>query len=397
MNEGVIRSPKWLRNFVDFEVNTGDDIKGNPSKSRLRRDQIKKWEDRWSKVDREELRSFTKEKFQIKSLEKVKKKFFADDNFWDLYDEWIDKKRKKKEEQDRLIKELDNLYKKILLDYEAYPYRDKISVENSSFRYRFEDGTIFTLYMDNSNKLNYRGITYRVGDETYISFLAIVSGIAKNCTNRPGQWRSKTNTSKDPNRIKYDKLKDIIKIREDQLNKMDDKDPNKKLLRNELESYKRKVQQMKDQYKFENLRSFENFSLDELENLDIDKKEISNKVDEIKDIFHDLELEIDISVEFNFEESNKFLSTIVIHLNSKDIDDQVSKMKEIGKTISRLDNCMQFYTGKAYGSEYGEVGSFSFDFSFFDDYHSESELEIEDGDPIFIGDLIQLEITFLYV
>ncbi len=178
---------------------------------------------------------------------------------------------------------------------------------------------------------------------------------------------------------------------------MDDKDPNKKLLRNELESYKRKVQQMKDQYKFENLRSFENFSLDELENLDIDKKEISNKVDEIKDIFHDLELEIDISVEFNFEESNKFLSTIVIHLNSKDIDDQVSKMKEIGKTISRLDNCMQFYTGKAYGSEYGEVGSFSFDFSFFDDYHSESELEIEDGDPIFIGDLIQLEITFLYV
>jgi len=32
MNESVIRSPKWLRNFVDFEINTGNDIKGEPSK-----------------------------------------------------------------------------------------------------------------------------------------------------------------------------------------------------------------------------------------------------------------------------------------------------------------------------------------------------------------------------
>lgn len=25
MNESVFRSPKWLRNFIDFEVNTGVD------------------------------------------------------------------------------------------------------------------------------------------------------------------------------------------------------------------------------------------------------------------------------------------------------------------------------------------------------------------------------------
>jgi hypothetical protein len=28
MNESVLRSPKWLRNIVDFEINTSDDIKG---------------------------------------------------------------------------------------------------------------------------------------------------------------------------------------------------------------------------------------------------------------------------------------------------------------------------------------------------------------------------------
>ncbi len=37
MNESVIRSPKWLRNFVDFEVNTGEDIKGEPSKRRQKK------------------------------------------------------------------------------------------------------------------------------------------------------------------------------------------------------------------------------------------------------------------------------------------------------------------------------------------------------------------------
>ena len=32
LNEAKFRSPEWLRNFVDFEVNTGDDISGEPSK-----------------------------------------------------------------------------------------------------------------------------------------------------------------------------------------------------------------------------------------------------------------------------------------------------------------------------------------------------------------------------
>lgn len=34
VNESIYRSPKWLRNFADFEINTGKDIKGEPSLKR---------------------------------------------------------------------------------------------------------------------------------------------------------------------------------------------------------------------------------------------------------------------------------------------------------------------------------------------------------------------------
>lgn len=37
MNEGIYRSPKWLRNVADFEINTGDDIKGEPSKRKQKK------------------------------------------------------------------------------------------------------------------------------------------------------------------------------------------------------------------------------------------------------------------------------------------------------------------------------------------------------------------------
>jgi hypothetical protein len=37
INEAVLRSPKWMRNFLDFEINTGKDIKGEPSEKEKRR------------------------------------------------------------------------------------------------------------------------------------------------------------------------------------------------------------------------------------------------------------------------------------------------------------------------------------------------------------------------
>jgi len=59
INEGVYRSPKWLRNFLDFEVHTGEDIKGKVSKADVRRE----WERRWNSMDRDKFEKFYASEF----------------------------------------------------------------------------------------------------------------------------------------------------------------------------------------------------------------------------------------------------------------------------------------------------------------------------------------------
>lgn len=69
-NESVIRSPKWMRNFLDFEINTGEDIKGEPSESRKR----KLEEDRFKKMAEENLKNRKKAEADRKKAEKNKEK-----------------------------------------------------------------------------------------------------------------------------------------------------------------------------------------------------------------------------------------------------------------------------------------------------------------------------------
>jgi hypothetical protein len=81
MNESVIRSPKWLRNFVDFEVNTGDDIKGEPSKrmkKKIESERLKKEEE-----EKERRRKFRAE--EAKAEEERKKREDKEDS--DKFDE----------------------------------------------------------------------------------------------------------------------------------------------------------------------------------------------------------------------------------------------------------------------------------------------------------------------
>jgi len=56
-NETVLRSPKWMRNFADFEIATGKDIKGEPSvkmKAKLAKEKAEKEEaERLAKEERE--------------------------------------------------------------------------------------------------------------------------------------------------------------------------------------------------------------------------------------------------------------------------------------------------------------------------------------------------------
>lgn len=156
------------------------------------------------------------------------------------------------------------------------------------------------------------------------------------------------------------------------------------------------------------LMAFEKFSVEELEKLDIDHKDIENKSGEIQDVFTDLESEIDIKVQFKFEDNNKLLSHIFISLNSSEdqyesdeemFTDQIHKIREIGKSLSRLENCMQFYSGSAEypTDEYGTFDpvseEFSFGLDFFTDYDEDSMLEDEE-EPI--GIITKLTILFHY-
>jgi len=61
-NEGVTRSPKWLRNFIDFEINTGEDIKGEPSQRRKK------------KMAEEEAARIKEKRSQEEESEKIRKK-----------------------------------------------------------------------------------------------------------------------------------------------------------------------------------------------------------------------------------------------------------------------------------------------------------------------------------
>lgn len=79
MNEAVYRSPKWLRNFVDYEINTGEDIKGQPSKKRQKQidaENARKEAER-IKAEKEE----TERKRQEKIKEEEKKKKEREDRF----------------------------------------------------------------------------------------------------------------------------------------------------------------------------------------------------------------------------------------------------------------------------------------------------------------------------
>ena len=51
VNEAIYRSPKFLRKFMDFEINTKGDIKGEPSEKEKKRRIWEMWDDRWRSCD----------------------------------------------------------------------------------------------------------------------------------------------------------------------------------------------------------------------------------------------------------------------------------------------------------------------------------------------------------
>ncbi len=313
LNEGVFRSPKWMRNFLDFEVNTGQDIKGEPSKRKI----LKQWDARWEECDKSDFKEFYGQVIKGQrwtsyispsELEEIKKKIRGDMSIWDKFDEWLpghliakkeaeerwkkrekeraekeakerweayQKEAKEKEEQEktqkRLAKELDDLFDALVKDFSSNPYSDKYSTPkrngNVCFDYRFENGDKFSIC---GNKIDYKNSLYTLGSLYRNKFVNLCNEIGSKGRTRPsGQksWSSNSSGSRyssktksvDPNKDRYDKLMDNIKLREEQIRKMSKTDSERTALENELDNYKRAAKRMKDRYQFENIKSFRGF------------------------------------------------------------------------------------------------------------------------------------------
>lgn len=301
MNEGVYRSPKWLRNFVDFELHTGEDIKGKVSKKELKQKaererqlNIDRWLKRWNEMDEIKFKEFYQKEFSVSyitsyDMRDIQQKWLGNFNLWERYDAWLLQEKKKKEDSDRITQELDGIFDRILREYRNYPYRDKYTTPTNNkgeteATYRFENGDIFKMV---GNKIFYGGYIYTVGLTQKVRFVTLLNQINNHLKDRPGSSssRSRSNGSNsnsgsnynNPNRNKerkttsansahpkwnvYNSIKSTITQREAQLAKMSKTDPERKALENELEAARRRVAEMKSKYKFENLISFFDFTL----------------------------------------------------------------------------------------------------------------------------------------
>lgn len=304
MNESIYRSPKWLRNIVDFEVNTGKDIKGEPSKKTI----LKAWDERWKECgDRDIFGNFYKENYDRTAyyltsteLEKIRKSLRGDMSVWDKFDKWLpgyeqrekeraerlrdyerkereasekerqrqnDEKRKKEQKQKELNDELDSLYSLMYRDFYSNPYIDKIQTPTINgitvFHYTFEDGRIVKI---EGNKIIWGSSIYTVGLLYRNRFTQLGNDMISQARSRPrnsGSYQKSTQkkSTGHPKEPLYNTLKATIKQREDQLKKMSKNDPDRASLENELKTAQTKLKAMKDKYQFENLKYFKDFKI----------------------------------------------------------------------------------------------------------------------------------------
>lgn len=247
--EAKYRSPKWLRNFIDYEVNTGEDIKGEPSKKRIAELEKEKEIELKRQADLKEKAS--RDAYNIRR-EKERQ-------------EQINRERKKQEEIDR---DINTLYYSIISDFTKARYSDKIKTPRIGgiieFHYTFEDGRTIKLRGKN---IQFGDITYTLGVSTRSKFVSLANEMTRKATSRPtnqSKYTSQSGSTKSNSHPKsnlYNTLKLTIKQREEQLSKLTKNDPNRVSLENELENAKNKVKEMKVKYHFENLKSFNEFNI----------------------------------------------------------------------------------------------------------------------------------------
>jgi hypothetical protein len=269
MNESILRSPKWLRNIADFEINTGDDIKGEPS--------IKKQK----KLDAERLRK--EEEYARLKEEEIKR---------------IEKQRLLKEEEDRVKgKEFDELFS-VISKYILDNYKScKISIPENNMLIISEDyltykGSTFEFKLTLDNTISHptfrcyakwgkKEYDYNVKGTLYMTLKNFILGVvypwyssnrSKQNYNNDYSDNSGSSKNSDSDEIKnkrrrYGLLKDTLKSFEKDMRELLDWEyknagkthPNKEVIKNQIESTKDKIKGMKDKYKFEKLNHLYHF------------------------------------------------------------------------------------------------------------------------------------------
>jgi len=269
MNEGIYRSPKWLRNIADFEINTGDDIKGEPSKKMQK------------KLDEEERK-------RIAEAEEIKKKQDAADE--KLFDNLLT----------LIIKYITSEYKICNISVESGNIRiKKDNITYKEIEINFDvllKTNIIKPTFDISVKYGTKQFNYTVSGNFYTTFKTFISTViygwyklnnssnsSKSYTDSDydndynkyyGNKKTDTNSNKQESeevkskRKIYNKLKDTLDgFSREYVRLLNDKtpNPNKKrdedILLNQITNVKEKISKMKIKYKFEGYQCthFKNF------------------------------------------------------------------------------------------------------------------------------------------
>ena len=305
LNEAKFRSPEWLRNFVDFEVNTGDDISGAPSKRKAAK---------LEKEKQDKLRAEAKKRAEAR--EKAEKERKEQE---DRYKAWR-KQADEKETQDRIERELNTLYRSIISDFTSARYSDKISTPQrngkTAFYYTFENGKVIRMYKsatDNRYQLESETHIYTLGSIWSGKFIDLANEMIKKGTSRPASGRSgydrydsyggrsssgssgssgssqqqrKANTppkwANHPKGAMYQNLKDTVKLREEQLKRASGSD--KEALQNELNAAKRMLDNLNKKYSFEsNIQNFTQFNQIFEKSKFVETDEFNELLDKIND------------------------------------------------------------------------------------------------------------------
>jgi len=304
LNEAKFRSPEWLRNFVDFEVNTGDDIKGEPSKRKAAK---------LEKEKQEKLRAEAEKRAQAREKAEKEKK-----EQQDRYNAWR-KQADEKEKQDQIEREINTLYRSMISDFSAARYSDKITTPQrngkTAFYYTFENGKIMRMYKnvnDNRYCLEWEGHIYTLGLVWSEKFIRLANEMTDKGGARPRRsgydrydsYGSKSGSSGSsgrssgssgqrssstppkwrdhPKGTMYQTLKDTVKLREEQLRKATGSD--KEALQNELNAAKRMLDNLNKKYSFEsNIQNFTQFNQIFEKSKFVDDDEFNELLDKIND------------------------------------------------------------------------------------------------------------------